>query len=160
MSRIHGRQNGRSYAQHLPTRVKRLGLKTLRRLQPRNLKLSQDVTTSRKPGRALFLPLQVMRSQLLKLTRRIRNGLCVDSLNSSRSEMRYAMVWSSAWKMFNSFALQHFLCIRHRPALMPPSLLSLLGMLSLSAPALELRMRHLGASALDSRRRRMRSWQI
>src|SRR5438045_7652980 len=28
--------------------------------------------------------------------------------------MRYAMVWSSDWKMFNSFALQHLLCIRHR----------------------------------------------
>jgi hypothetical protein len=65
--------------------------------------------------------------------------------------MRYAMVWSSAWKMFNSFALQHSLYICHRLALMLPSLLSLLGVLSLPVPVLELRMRRLGASALDSR---------
>jgi hypothetical protein len=71
--------------------------------------------------------------------------------------MRFAMVWSSAWKMFNSFALQHFLCIRRWPALMLRSLLGLLGVLSLSAPVLEPRMRRLGASALDSRRR-TRSW--
>ena len=37
------------------------------------------------------------------------------------------------------------------------SLLGLLGVLSLSTPVLELRMRRLGASALDSRRRRTRS---
>jgi hypothetical protein len=60
--------------------------------------------------------------------------------------------------MFNSFALQHFLCIRHWLALMLRSLLGLLGVLSLSAPVLELRMRRLRASALDSQRRRTRSW--
>lgn len=44
--------------------------------------LPQDVTTSQNPGRALLLPLQVMTSQLLILARRIKNGLCADSLNS------------------------------------------------------------------------------
>jgi hypothetical protein len=70
------------------------------------------------------------------------------------------MVWSSAWKMFNNSALQHFLYIRHRSALMLRSLLSPLGVLSLSATVLELRMRRLGASTLDSQRRRTRSWWI
>jgi hypothetical protein len=53
-----------------------------------------------------------------------------------------------------------FLCVCHRPALMLRSLLGLLGVLSLSAPVLELRIRRLGASALYSWRRRTRSWQI
>jgi hypothetical protein len=44
--------------------------------------LLQDVTTSWNPGRALLLPPLVMRSQLPMLARRIRNGPCVDSLNS------------------------------------------------------------------------------
>jgi len=64
------------------------------------------------------------------------------------------MAWSSAWKMFNSFALQHFLCIRYQLALMLRSLLGLLDVLSLLALVLELRMRRLRASALDSQRRR------
>jgi hypothetical protein len=56
--------------------------------------------------------------------------------------------------MFNSFALQHFFSIRHQLALMLRSLVGLLDVLSLLAPMLQLRMYRLGASALDSRRRR------
>jgi hypothetical protein len=55
-------------------------------------------------------------------------------------------IWSKTVSS-TAFVLQHFLCIRHRPALMLRSLLGLLGVLSLSAPVLELRMRRLGASA-------------
>jgi hypothetical protein len=76
------------------------------------------------------------------------------------NEVRYGM--ELAWKMFNSFALQHFLCIRHWPVLQLASLLGLLGLLGLSVLVLEPRMhqalRCLGVSALDSRRTRTRSW--
>ena len=60
--------------------------------------------------------------------------------------------------MFNGFALRHFLCIPYWLALMLCSPLCLLGVLNLSAPVLESRMRRLRASVLDSRMRRTGSW--
>jgi hypothetical protein len=71
------------------------------------------------------------------------------------NEVRYSMVFSL--EDVQQLCAIAFLCICHRLALMLRSLLGLLGVLSLSAPMLKLRMRRLGASALDSRRRTTQS---